>query len=102
MRHGGAEAGPQEHTGGETRTLPQSLSHSVTQSLTEPIHVSDTPTYSQDGSARECNIQDARDGGLCFGIAMSLQFAAIRSIYSKVCRNSLCVNVALEKCKFYL
>ena len=43
------------------------LIHSVTQSLTEPIHVSDTATYSQDGSARECNIQDARGGGLWGG-----------------------------------
>jgi hypothetical protein len=46
---------------------------SVTQSLRLPIHVSDTAANSQDGSslefvaaatARECNIQDARGGGL--------------------------------------
>ena len=85
----GAEAGQHEQTGGETRTLAQSLTHSVTYWVTHPpfffrkcwnksnrlpIHVSGTAANSQDGSSlefvaatadRECNIQDAMDGGLC-------------------------------------
>ena len=76
MRDGGAEAGQQEQTWGEARTLVQSVTHSVTyplffyrkgRNMTSrlPIHVSDTAANSQDGSslefvaaaaARECNI----------------------------------------------
>ena len=48
------------------------LNYSVTQSLTEQIHVSDTAAYSQDGLARVYNIQDARGGGLCWnGLKLS-------------------------------
>ena len=74
---------------GKTGTLAQSLSHSVTHQVTHslffyrecrsrsstlPIHISETAVTSQDGSSlefvaatagRECNIQDARGGGLC-------------------------------------
>ena len=69
MRDGGAEAGQQEQT--EEDRDPGSLTHS----LTQPIHVSDTAVTSQDGSSlefvaattgKECYIQDARGRGLCF------------------------------------
>ena len=40
------------------------LSHSATQSLTEPIHVSDTATYSQHGSAR-CAIFRMQGAAVC-------------------------------------
>ena len=68
MRDGGAKAGHQEQTG-EDRD-PGSLTHS----LTQPIHVSDTAVTSHDGSSlefvaaavgREYTIQDARGRGLC-------------------------------------
>ena len=65
---------------GKRHSLTQSLNESLTHSFSTenvgtrlPIHVSDTAAISQDGSsleffaaaaARECNIPDARGGGL--------------------------------------
>ena len=49
-----------------------------------PIHVSDTAANSKDGSylefvtaaaARECNIQDARGGGLCLSVKSQTRVA---------------------------
>ena len=58
MREGGAEAGQQEQTGGETGTLGHSLSHSQSQDSLSLEFIAAT-------AGKESNIQDVRDRRLC-------------------------------------